>query len=181
MTHRKRHTRRVRRGRRTRRSRGGDNVNHTASCKNTNRFKVEKNGKKNYFWPTDDGCGDTAEEIIVKDKQIFDRFGGEGGNFVSPIDIQTYSYASRALPYLRLKNSSGTSCNNVYKNERAALKDYHVYQAQQDIKGVMRCTAAEFYNKPGQAIQWKFPKRIYEMIASGEIKEIPSTSLPKFM
>jgi hypothetical protein len=157
-------------------------VNHASSCKNTNKFKMTmNNGKRNYFWPKDEGCADTAEEFTVKARQKFDRFGGEGGNFVSPIDIQTYSYASRALPYLRLENSSGTSCNNVYKNERAAYKDYHIYEAQVDIPGVKKCTAAAFYNKPGQAIQWKFPKRIFQMIASGEIKEIPATSIPKFM
>lgn len=175
-------TRRVRRTRRTRRSRGGENVNHIASCKNVNRFKkVQNNGNKNYFWPDDDGCDNPAEIITVKKDEIFDRFGTAGGYFVSPIDKETYSYVSRALPYIRLENNSKKNCGNVYQNETTRTKNYHVYIAKTDIPGVKKCTAAEFYNKPGQAIQWKFPKRIFQMIADGEIEEISYTSLPKFM
>ena len=123
----------------------------------------------------------TIELITVKAGTQFDRFGGTGGQFGSPYDNKGYSYNSRALPYLQLKNKNGKTCGNVYKNQRNTMKDYHIYKVLQPINDVTQCTATPAFGKTGKAIQWKFQMSIKDMINKEIIQEIPVASLPPFI
>jgi hypothetical protein len=178
--------------RRSRRTRGGNKIdpNHVASCKNVNRFKgPTKNGKIDFIWPDDaafpDGCDPNKPMIPVEVKKDdkFDRFGGIYGKFGSPLNDKTYSYASRALPYTRLENNSHTLCNNVYEAETIRDSSYHVYKviADDGIPGVTQCNSLKYFNKPGDAVQWKFKENIKTMLENNLIEEIPFDSLPNFV
>jgi len=161
-------------------------VNHTASCKNTKNFLLNKsNASKGFNWPDKNtypgGCKDEPTIITVSKDDTFDRFGHEGGKFGSPMTDTTYSYVSRALPYIRRENNSKKNCGNVYENETTTTKNYHVYKVLKDIPNVKQCSAVGAFNKPGEAVQWEFHTAIWQMKAAGEIEEISYTSLPKFM
>jgi len=188
MQHKKRQTRRSK-SRRSRRSRGGNKTidsTHRASCKNISKYKINHNTSKGFNWPDTTlypgGCETPPVKINVPAGTEFDRFGPPSGNFGSPLQGRTYSYSSRALPYLRFTNNSSKLCDNVYQNETIKTNGYHVYKVKQgaQIVDVEQCTAVPAFNKPGHGVQWKFPDSIAKMIQDNVIEEIDYDSLPEF-
>jgi hypothetical protein len=182
-------TRRARKTRHVQRTRGGDH--HVNSCKNTTNFLINKtNPGAGFKWPDKfkypGGCTTQPTENIIRADPtkdiLFDRFGHEGGKFGSPIENnKPYSYASRALPYIRLENNSQKKCNNVYEVDTLDRNNYHVYKVFKDIPGVKVCSAVAAFNKPGDAIQWEFPDSIADMKIAGQIEEVPKSSIPNFI
>jgi len=188
MQHKKRQTRRSK-SRRSK-SRGGNkkiDPIHRSSCKNTKKYtRINPNGTTGINWPDTTlypgGCETSPVIINVPAGAEFDRFGPPTGFFGSPLQGRTYSYSSRALPYLRFNNNSGRLCNDVYQNETTRTNGYHRYKVKENaqIVGVKQCTAVPAFNKTGHAVQWEFPDSIAKMIKDDVIEELDFDSLPAF-
>src|SRR5215471_15055356 len=51
----------------------------------------------NIRWPADDGFAATPQPVFLPAGALIDRFGGDGGTFLSP---KGAPYGGRALPYI---------------------------------------------------------------------------------
>ena len=134
-------------------------------------------------WPVDFGCADQATQIDLVPGTFLDRFGGERGFFVSPLERQPYSYSQRSLPWLgnilkQYTNNEGVAKTrqnifiDEYMTKPVADDDYHVYEVLKQIENVETCQIAPAFNYPGGGIQYRLPQSIATYIASGHLQEI---------
>lgn len=108
---------------------------------------VDKAGKTIY--PPNDGFAGIAKKVVIKPGTFIDRFGFEGGNFVSPKGVP---YAERSLP------------------PGSATKPYHIYEVIKPIEG-LGGKAASWFGEPGGGMQFMFEKTIQELKDEGYIIE----------
>jgi hypothetical protein len=91
---------------------------------------------------------------------LIDRFGGEGGNFVSPSGAP---YAERVLPSANLDYDSGDPSQIPY--------NYHVYAVRRALV-VLAGPVAPWFSQPGFGTQFELPARISELKGNGTLIEV---------
>lgn len=96
-------------------------------------------------WPVDDGCAGAAVSITLPPGMVVDRFGAEGGRFLSTPDE---SFGARAMPYV---------CKRMA---------YTVYRLKKPV-AAEACRAAAWFDQPGGAVQFKVGKPISALLADG--------------
>lgn len=101
-------------------------------------------------WPKDDGCAGAPVARTLAPGVLLDRFGDEGGTFLSP---KGQSFASRAVPYV---------CDQM---------DYWVYRVRKPLP-VKTCPAAAWFGEPGGAIQDQIAEPVYKLEANGSLTAI---------
>lgn len=104
------------------------------------------------IYPPNDGAVGTPEIVTLKaGSVIVDRYGKYTGRYVSPKETL---YENRAL------------------SRRTKKEEYHVYQIVKDIENVQKAEIAAWFGQPGGGIQYKLPKKIFEL--EGYLKEVRS-------
>ena len=105
-------------------------------------------------WPPNRGFV-SIQQINVTPGTKIDRFGGDGGSFVSPIQSgKGVPYGDRALPY------------------PINPDQYSVFEVVKPIPGVKAGQAIPWFGKPGMGTQWELPMSIDDLIQGGYIKEV---------
>lgn len=104
----------------------------------------------NIKWPKNDGFAGTPENITLKPGTRIDRYGYEGGTFVSP----------EGIPYEMRSLAPGTE-----------VKPYHVYEVVKPVEG-LGGKIAPWFNQPGGGIQYKLSNTIQELLDGGFIREV---------
>ena len=90
------------------------------------------------------------ERVTLQPGTLLDRYGYEGGSFVSP----------EGVPYAQRSLAPGTEA-----------KPYHVYEVVKPIEG-LGGQSAPWFDQPGGGIQYKLPKTIQELLDGKFIKEV---------
>lgn len=103
------------------------------------------------YWPPNRGVLGKAETITLQPGTIVDRYGYEGGTFVSP---EGTPYPARALP-------PGTD-----------KKPYSVYEVVKEIENVQAGKAAPWFGELGCGTQYELPKPVADLRESGHLKKI---------
>ena len=104
------------------------------------------------IYPPNDGAVGTPEIVTLKaGSVIVDRYGKYTGRYVSPKE---------------------TLCENRALSRRTKKEEYHVYQIVKDIENVQKAEIAAWFGQPGGGIQYKLPKKIFEL--EGYLKEVRS-------
>ena len=106
----------------------------------------------NYDWPPNDGFAATPVGLVLPAGMLLDRFGGDGGNFLSP---KGAPFAKRALP---------TVCEQL---------TYKVYRVAAPLF-VWTGTAAKWFDEPGGATQFETDAPVYLLIADHVLEPIPA-------
>jgi hypothetical protein len=101
-------------------------------------------------WPANDGFEGVPEKVTLKPGTRIDRYGHEGGYFVSP---------------------EGTPVPQRSLAPESEVNPYHVYEVVKPIDAAGGKTA-KWFDQPGGGKQYKLGKRIKELLAEGSIKEV---------
>ena len=104
------------------------------------------------FWPPNRGALGEVENTTLHPGTKIDRYGYDGGTFVSP---QGTPYPMRAL-------ASGTN-----------LKPYSVFEVVKPIDNVVTSTIASWFGELGLGTQHELPKSVQDLLDSGHLKRIP--------
>ncbi len=104
----------------------------------------------NIIWPKNDGFAGTPENVTLQPGTIIDRYGYEGGTFVSP----------ERVPYEMRSLAPGTE-----------IKPYHIYEVVKPVDG-LGGEIAPWFGQPGGGIQYKLNQTIRELLDGGLIKEV---------
>jgi RHS repeat-associated protein len=102
-------------------------------------------------WPANYGFSDISSRMTLRPGAIVDRYGREGGTFVSPVGT---SFPQRALP-----QSSWAPTSNAYR----VLKPIEV------DGGII----APWWGQPGGGVQFQLPASVRDLIKSGHLGRIP--------
>lgn len=106
-----------------------------------------------YDWPPNEGFAATPAPMILPAGMLLDRFGSDGGNFLSP---KGAPFSKRALP---------TVCEQLtYKVYRVALPLLAWTGA-----------AAKWFDEPGGATQFETDAPVYLLIADHVLEPLPVT------
>lgn len=104
------------------------------------------------IYQPNDGAVGTPEIVTLKaGSVIVDRYGKYTGRYVSPKE---------------------TLCENRALSRRTKKEEYYVYQIVKDIENVQKAEIAAWFGQPGGGIQYKLPKKIFEL--EGYLKEVRS-------
>lgn len=99
-------------------------------------------------WPPNYGFQGTPVQKTLPAGTRIDRYGYEGGRFVSPVGTP---YAARALP-------PGTD-----------KKPYNTYVTNRPVS-VKAGTAAPWFNQPGGGTQYHLPDKVRNLVDSGDLR-----------
>jgi hypothetical protein len=118
-----------------------------------------------YRYPPQNGFQLSTEGLPIQGNMtltvgmLLDRFGGDGGNFLSPADAP---YSQRALPP-----------SNLDTNPRAPKYpfNYHVYKVTKAFV-VLAGPIAPWFEQPGEGVQFVTPSNISTLISSGFLAEV---------
>jgi hypothetical protein len=105
----------------------------------------------NYDWQPNEGFAATPAPMILPAGMLLDRFGSDGGNFLSP---KGAPFSKRALP---------TVC---------AQLTYKVYRVAAPLL-VWTGTAAKWFDEPGGATQFETDAPVYLLIADHVLEPVP--------
>jgi len=127
----------------------------TAATTTSNAAKVEQSAKwvdeaGKIIYPPNEGFVGTPTRMNFKPGQLVDRYGVEGGKYVS---LRGTSYAERAL-------APGSN-----------TKPYHIYKIVKPFEG-SGGKVASWFGEPGGGTQFKFDKTIKQLLDEGYIKEV---------
>lgn len=106
--------------------------------------------KGNIKWPPNDGFAGTPKKMTLQPGTRIDRYGYEGGTFVSP----------EGIPYNARSLAPGTE-----------LKPYNVYEVVKPIDG-LEGKIAPWFDEVGGGIQYKLNQSIKELLDGGYIKKV---------
>ncbi len=109
-----------------------------------------KNSDGSIVWPPNRGFAGTPTPIKLKPGSRFDRYGYEGGTFVSP----------EGVPYSQRSLAPGTDS-----------KPYNVYEVVKEFDG-MEGKVAPWFGESGGGIQYELGKSIKELLEGGYIKKV---------
>ncbi|MBA4123983.1 MAG: TNT domain-containing protein [Acidobacteria bacterium] len=126
-----------------------------AAATTNNVTKVKQSAKwvdeaGNIKYPPNDGFAGVPKRITLKPGTLIDRYGVEGGKYVSP---KGTTYPERAL-------APGSK-----------TKPYHIYEVVKPIEG-LGGKVVPWFDEPGGGIQYKFDKTIKQLLDGGYIKEV---------
>jgi hypothetical protein len=96
---------------------------------------------------------------------LLDRFGGEGGSFVSPVNAP---YMQRALPPSNL---------DWPEVDLRVPYNYHVYEVLTPFN-VSAGPIASWFEQPGQGVQYHMPSNISTMIGQNYLRNVSVYKLP---
>nr|WP_311769433.1 TNT domain-containing protein [Parageobacillus thermoglucosidasius] len=102
------------------------------------------------IWPPNRGVLGEPERIILKPGTIIDRFGYEGGTFVSPYGVP---YEMRSLA------------------PETFLKPYNVYVVTKPIE-VQAGRIAPWFDEPGLGIQYELNQSVKDLIEQGVLRRV---------
>ncbi|AEH46501.1 glycohydrolase toxin TNT-related protein [Parageobacillus thermoglucosidasius] len=102
------------------------------------------------IWPPNRGVLGEPERIILKPGTIIDRFGYEGGTFVSPYGVP---YEMRSLA------------------PETFLKPYNVYVVTKPIE-VQAGRIAPWFDEPGLGIQYELNQSVKDLIEQGILRRV---------
>ena len=109
---------------------------------------VDKAG--NIKWPKNDGFAGSPKKVILQPGTKIDRYGYEGGTFVSP----------QGTPYEMRSLAPGTE-----------IKPYNVYEVVKPVDG-LGGKIAPWFDQPGGGIQYKLNQTIQELLNAGFIRKV---------
>nr|WP_230947547.1 TNT domain-containing protein [Burkholderia territorii] len=101
------------------------------------------------YWPPNNGSLGPEKIVTLQPGTKVDRYGYEGGTYVSPAGTP---YGARALP--------------PGSNE----KPYNVYEVAKPIENVAEGRIAPWFGELGLGTQYKLPKSVGDLVASGHLK-----------
>jgi RHS repeat-associated protein len=104
----------------------------------------------NIIWPKNDGFAGVADDVTLQPGTMIDRYGYEGGSFVSP----------EGIPYEMRSLAPGTE-----------VKPYHIYEVVKPVDG-LGGEIAPWFGQPGGGTQYKLNQTIQELLDGGYIKEV---------
>lgn len=102
------------------------------------------------IWPPNRGFLDEPQKITLESRTRIDRYGYEGGTFVSPEGIP---YGMRAL-------APGTD-----------KKPYTVYEVVKPVE-VQAGKIAPWFDEPGMGVQYEFSRPIKDLIKDGILRRV---------
>jgi len=103
-------------------------------------------------WPPNRGFLGTPETTTLQPGTLVDRFGYDGGTFVSP----------KGTPYIQRSLAPGTQ-----------YKPYNVYEVVKPFD-VQTGQVAPAFDMPGLGIQHELPGSVKSLLESGHIRLVPS-------
>ena len=104
----------------------------------------------NIVWPPNQGFASTPKPTVLQPGTRIDRYGYEGGSFVSPKGVP---FQNRSLPH------------------GSETKPYNVYEVVKPIHG-LKGNAAPWFDQPGGGLQYKLNRTIQELLDDGSIKKV---------
>ncbi len=107
-------------------------------------------------WPPDGGFSGPATPIVLPPGVLLDRFGSDGGNFLSPKGSR---FNARALPY-------------VCANER-----YSAFRVMTALP-VWIGRASAWFNVPGGATQVQTDATVQQLLDDGVLERVHGASAP---
>ncbi|MBT0552589.1 TNT domain-containing protein [Riemerella anatipestifer] len=113
--------------------------------------EINMNPDGSWRYPPNNGALGDEVNLTLKPGTYVDRFGTEGGKFVSPAGT---GYGARALP--------PGSFNN----------DYNLYKINMPIN-VKASVVAPYFGNPGLGTQYRFSEPIYKLIEKGVLIKVP--------
>ncbi|WP_083900098.1 glycohydrolase toxin TNT-related protein [Orenia marismortui] len=116
---------------------------------NTRKMFTDKNG--NIIWPSNNGFLSKQNITLPKGFRI-DRYGNEFGSFVAQEGTPDWA---RAL-------APGTTTN----------APYYIYETLKPIENVYAGRAVPWFNEPGMGMQYKFDRKILDLLNDGYLKEV---------
>ncbi|RFB15389.1 DUF4237 domain-containing protein [Bacillus sp. HNG] len=131
-------------------------TNYPKPVINEKNYEIVKSNPKYYSsdgeinWPPNRGVLGKTETQILKPGTIIDRFGYEGGTFVSPYGVP---YEMRALA------------------PETFLKPYNVYVVTKPVN-VQSGKIAPWFDEPGHGIQYEFDQSVKKLIEQGMLRRV---------
>ncbi|ARJ66662.1 hypothetical protein WV31_13765 [Magnetospirillum sp. ME-1] len=111
-----------------------------------------KDGSGNLRWPPNDGAAGTITPVVLAPGMILDRYGCEGGTFLSP---RGAAFSARALPYV------------------CATAPYFTYRVVRPLLA-WTAKAAPWFDQKGGATQFQTDASVAQSLADGVIERIES-------
>jgi len=102
------------------------------------------------IWPPNRGFAGEPKSTFLETGSRVDRYGYEGGTFVSP----------EGTPYLNRSLAPGTD-----------LQPYNVYEVVKPVE-VQAGEIAPWFDQPGGGLQYEFSKPINELIEDGTLRRV---------
>ena len=107
-------------------------------------------------WPPDDGFRGAAVPMVLPEGVLLDRFGGDGGRFLSP---KGAAFAARALPSV---------CRD---------QPYAVFRVARPLP-VWIGRAAPWFGEPGGATQVQTDATVAQLLVDGVLVRMPPAAAP---
>lgn len=109
-----------------------------------------KDGSGALRWPPNDGAAGAITPLVLAPGMIIDRYGCEGGTFLSP---RGTAFAARALPYV------------------CATAPYFTYRVARPVVA-WTAKAAPWFGQKGGATQFQTDASVRQMLADGVIEAV---------
>ena len=113
--------------------------------------ELNMNSDGTWRYPSNNGALGDEVNLTLKPGSYVDRFGSEGGQYVSPGGTD---YGARSLP------------------PGSFTKDYNLYQINTSIN-VKASMVSPYFGQPGLGIQYRFSEPIYKLIQKGILTAVP--------
>jgi hypothetical protein len=109
------------------------------------------NSDGNWNYPPNNGALGDEVSLTLKPGTYVDRFGSEGGQYVSPAGT---SYGARSLP------------------PGSFNRDYNLYRINTVIN-VKASIVSPYFGQPGLGTQYRFSEPLYKLIEKGILVKVP--------
>lgn len=119
-------------------------------CEDDSHTRAEENTPNEVVYPPNNGALGDVQVTVLKPGEQIDRFGWDGGRFVSPNGTP---YGARALP------------------PGSRDKPYAVYEVTSRLV-VQRARVAPWFGEPGLGIQYHLPASVKDLLGSGHLRRI---------
>lgn len=109
-----------------------------------------KDGDGKLRWPPNDGAAGAITPVVLAPGMILDRYGCEGGTFLSP---RGAAFSARALPYV------------------CATAPYFTYRVARPLLA-WTAKAAPWFDQKGGATQFQTDASVAQLLADGVIEPV---------